>query len=72
MKTVYLCLLSEGHGLDHSNDRTNETASTDVIILDSVARLLQCGIIWVCGSASGDSGLLTRGKKTIGVDFTFL
>ena len=37
MKTVYLCLLSESHGLDHSSDRTNETASTGVIILDSVA-----------------------------------
>ena len=37
MKTVYLCLLPESHGLDHSSDRTNETASTDVIILGSVA-----------------------------------
>ena len=37
MKTVYLCLLPETYGLDHGSDRTNETASTDVIIMDSVA-----------------------------------
>jgi len=37
LKTVYLCLLPETYGLDHGSDRTNETASTDVIIMDSVA-----------------------------------